>query len=31
MKESGEDRLKRAIYGSTRAPLARSPFPTGEG
>ena len=31
MKESGEGRLKRAIYGSTRAPLARSPFPDGEG
>ena len=31
MKKSGEDRLKRAIYESTRAPLVRSPFPDGEG
>ena len=31
MKESGEDRLKCAVYESTRAPLARSPFPDGEG
>ena len=26
-----EDRLKCAIYESTRAPLTRSPFPNGEG
>ncbi len=31
MKKSGEDRLKYAVYESTRAPLARSPFPDGEG
>ena len=31
MKKSGGDRLKQAIYESTRAPLARSPFPNGEG
>ena len=31
MKESGEGRLKCAVYESTRAPLARSPFPDGEG
>ena len=31
MKKSGEDRLKCAVYESTRAPLARSPFPDGEG
>ena len=31
MKESGKDRLKCVIYESTRAPLARSPFPNGEG
>ena len=31
MKESGEGRLKYAVYESTRAPLARSPFPDGEG
>ena len=28
MKKSGGDRLKQAIYESTRAPLARSPFPS---
>ena len=31
MKESEGDRLKCAINESTRAPLARSPFPNGEG
>ena len=31
MKKSGKDRLKCAINESTRAPLARSPFPNGEG
>ena len=31
MKKSGEDRIKYAVYESTRAPLARSPFPNGEG
>ena len=31
MKKSGGDRLKQAIYESTRAPLARSPFLNGEG
>ena len=31
MKKSGEDRLKYAVYESTRAPLARSHFPDGEG
>ena len=31
MKESEEDRLKQAIYESTRTPLTRSPFPDGEG
>ena len=31
MKKSEEDRLKCAVYESTRAPLARSPFPDGEG
>ena len=31
MKESEEMHLKQAIYESTRAPLARSPFPDGEG
>ena len=31
MKESEEDRLKCAVYESTRAPLTRSPFPNGEG
>ena len=31
MKKSGEDRLKCAVYESTRAPLTRSPFPDGEG
>ena len=31
MKESGKERLKQAIYESTRAPLTRSPFPNGEG
>ena len=31
MKESEEDRLKSTIYESTRAPLARSSFPNGEG
>ena len=31
MKKSGEDRLKRAIYGSTLSTAARSPFPKGEG
>ena len=31
MKESGEDRLKCAACESTRTPLARSPFPDGEG
>ena len=30
MKKSGGDRLKQAIYESTRAPLARSPFPMRE-
>ena len=31
MKKSEGDRLKQAIYESTRAPLARFPFPNGEG
>ena len=31
MKESEGDRLKCAVGESTRAPLARSPFPNGEG
>ena len=31
MKKSEGDRLKYAVYESTRAPLARSPFPNGEG
>ena len=31
MKKSGGDHLKQAIYESTRAPLARSSFPNGEG
>ena len=31
MKKSEGDRLKCAVYESTRAPLARSPFPDGEG
>ena len=31
MKKSGGDHLKQAIYESTRAPLARSPFLNGEG
>ena len=31
MKKSREDRLKYAVYESTRAPLTRSPFPNGEG
>ncbi len=31
MKKSGKDRLKCAVYESTRAPLTRSPFPNGEG
>ena len=31
MKESGKDRFKSTIYESTRVPLARSPFPDGEG
>ena len=31
MKKSGRDRFKCAINESTRAPLARSPFPDGEG
>ena len=31
MKKSGKDRLKYAVCESTRAPLARSPFPNGEG
>ena len=31
MKESGKERLKQAIYESTRAPLTRFPFPDGEG
>ena len=31
MKKSEEDRLKRVVYESTRAPLTRSPFPNGEG
>ena len=31
MKKSEEMRLKCAINESTRAPLARSPFPNGEG
>ena len=31
MKESEEMHLKSTIYESTRAPLARSPFPNGEG
>ena len=30
MKKSGGDHLKQAIYESTRAPLARSPFLNGE-
>ena len=30
MKKSGKDRLKCAVYESTRAPLTRSPFPNGE-
>ena len=29
MKKSGKDRLKCAVYESTRAPLTRSPFPKG--
>ena len=29
-EESGKERLKQAIYESTRAPLTRSPFPNGE-
>ena len=31
MKESEGDRLKCAVYESTRAPLARFTFPNGEG
>ena len=31
MKESEEMHFKQTIYESTRAPLARSPFPNGEG
>ena len=31
MKESEGDRLKCVVYESTRAPLAGSPFPNGEG
>ena len=31
MKKIGGDRLKCVVYESTRAPLARSPFPNGEG
>ena len=31
MKKSGKDRLKYAVYESTRAPLTRSPLPNGEG
>ena len=31
MKESEEDRLKCAVYESTRAPLTRPSFPNGEG
>ena len=31
MKESGEDRLKYAVYESTLSTAARSPFPNGEG
>ena len=31
MKESGGDRLKYAINGSTLSTAARSPFPDGEG
>ena len=31
MKKSGKDRLKCAVYESTRAPLTRSSFPNGEG
>ena len=31
MKKSEEDRPKRVVYESTRAPLTRSPFPKGEG
>ena len=31
MKESEGDRLKYVVYESTRAPLARSPFPDGKG
>ena len=31
MKKSEEDRLKYAVNESTRAPLALSPFPDGEG
>ena len=31
MKESEEMRLKSTIYESTRAPLARAPFPNREG
>ena len=31
MKKSGGDRLKYAVYESIRTPLARSPFPNGEG
>ena len=31
MKKSEEEGLKSTIYESTRAPLARSPFPNGEG
>ena len=30
MKESEGDRLKYAVYESTRAPLTRSPFPMGK-
>ena len=31
MKESGEDRLKYAVYESTLSTATRSPFPDGEG
>ena len=31
MKKIGGDRLKYAVYESTRAPLTPSPFPKGEG
>ncbi len=31
MKESGEGRLKCAVYESTLSTAARSPFPKGEG